>query len=902
MRKVSTQIPGLDILLHGGIQLYTNTEDCHPTVDTTNCGGKADPDSLVIVIKGAKGVYKTPFAMHLMQGLTASLRCYNQRPGSGKALFYSINKGKKALNDSYLDLIIQQFLKRVVYDYRKERFNQPTNCDDIKDKNAIDGILEFLFDFGNQSRDNLTRFKTDQRSCYILPHITRMICEGIVNYNQRTNSLHFVRNYYGDDNMNLVATRSHDCLQEYLDKLNDGKNELIRRPYDEIAKYFINSLIDLRINDSEAQESNSNKIRPLSPVDKYKAIEDDIYEKWYQECHKREKQEEGGSAKEAGSKQEEHPDDNVSKRVESQPYDCVVIDGFSQLSDSELNDISYSYLTEHLRKLSKITILVFDEREGARCDGDMVIEMKEDYDNEELYMSHQLRIAKSMFQTVVLGWHKYKKRDYGIEVFPSQHMQLSKRYYIQNKSKHIGQSLFDSSINEYLEAKNYRDCILGTVDDCSSKLTFERFLECQQHMADCLHDNIYKQYAEAVNNLSAKKDKSQNVVKDKYKEVKAIFEDVLCFNFPKEGKDKDGVQLNNDYDHSNDCGMKDNHDHSNDCGVEDRIETDHFPSTVIIGNPNSYKRTFALATAHKLACLEHPVHTLFILFDKNELDMRTKMVCPAFYGDCSVQRLKQCRMCDKYIHTYNMRMGCISPNEFFAILQEQISFYCQTSDKTGNEHTWMHIVLDDIQKIQFSFPFLRNTKLFLSALMDICRQNKVRLTILCDKKSELTREVSSIADNVIAIRRNEQDIYHIEFNIERRLQERIPSRIIRLDIRDILHLFRCECRNIHIAFSTEDDQGKDKSETKKTDNGKELDKGGNSGDSGNSIDYSEFFREDDLEYYPKDTADVKYRVRYTLIGSMKGYWRKTDNNFINHDENGSAETPPEEGNTPGGGK
>lgn len=334
-------------------------------------------------------------------------------------------------------------MKRVVYDYRKEQFNRPTNCDDIKDLNAIEGVLDFLFDFGNKSRDNLTRFKSNQRSYYVLSNITRLICEGIVNYNTRTNSLHFIRNYSGDDNMNLIATRAYESLTQYLDKLHDGKNEFVRTNEAKIAKDFVNSLINLGINKHELEECESTKIKPLSPIAKYKAIEDDIYDRWYRECHEKEVQEKENSAKKIGDKTEEHSDNNTSKRIESQPYDCVVIDGFSQLSDSELNDMSYSYLTEHLRKLSKITILVFDEREGARCDGDMVIEMKEDYDNEELYMSHQLRIAKSIFQTVVLGWHQYKKRDFGIEVFPSQHLQLSKRYYIQNKFLHIGQALFD---------------------------------------------------------------------------------------------------------------------------------------------------------------------------------------------------------------------------------------------------------------------------------------------------------------------------------------------------------------------------------------------------------------------------------------------------------------------------
>ena len=254
MKKVRTQVPGLDILLHGGMQLYTNTENCRWSADNTDYGRQPDPDSLVIVIKGAKGVYKTSLAMHLMQGLTVSLKCYHQRPGNGKALFYSINKNKNDLNDSYLDMIIEQFLKRVVSDDRKEQFENRTNCDDINNRNVIDGILDFLFDFDNKSRDNMTQFKAGQRSCYVLPNITRMICEGIVSYNQRTNSLHFVKNYYGDDNLNLVATRACDSIDKYLEKLHDGKNELVRTSKAEIAEYFVNSMIDLGINESETEE------------------------------------------------------------------------------------------------------------------------------------------------------------------------------------------------------------------------------------------------------------------------------------------------------------------------------------------------------------------------------------------------------------------------------------------------------------------------------------------------------------------------------------------------------------------------------------------------------------------------------------------------------------------------
>lgn len=727
-------------------------------------------------------------------------------------------------------------------DYRKQKFNAKRDCDDIIGRYNFDALLQFIFDFDNKSRDNAVQSDTAKNRDYILNHLCKLVCEGIINYNPRTNSLHFMRNFSGDDHKNLVATRRKESVAEYIKLLNDGeRNTILSTCKEGIVGEFIKSLITLDVNDHEVKDKSK------SPNANFRAIESDLYEKWYNAL--------------PTSDEEKKQLCNADGTLKEQPYDCVVIDGFSQLSNKDLSEIPSFQFTDFLRKLSKISILVFDEREEARCDGDIVIEMKEDYDNDESYMSHSLRIAKCIFQTAVLGWHQYKKRDYGIAIFPSQHLHLSKRFYIQNKSKHIGQSIFESSVLDYLDAKNYRDCIEGIVDDCHSRQVFREFLDKEGLMEKCLHNQIYREYANTINKLQEGIIQERSNKKDEHTaNVKDIMEDILCFNFPPK-RDND--------DESSDCN--DSH-----CGClpKDIIKTDHFPCTVIIGNPNSYKRTFALATAHKFACIDNPVHTLFILFDKNELDMRTRMVCPAFYGNDIDNKIKKCRRCSKYIHTYNMRMGCITPNEFFSILQEQISFYCRTSEKTGNEHSWMHIVIDDIQKIQFSFPFLRDTKLFLSALMDICRQNKVKLTILCDKNSELTREVSSIADNVIDIRRDEEDIYSVEFNIERRLREHVPSRIVRLQIFDILHLFRCKNRDMHIAFSTKYDDKIDQN--------------------GISI-YQDFFiskskeardienddskeHTDEIKVKPQIAKDgTIFRITPKLIGSMKGYWRKTEN-------------------------
>lgn len=83
MEKIKTHITGLDTLLHGGVQLYTNTEGCHSCHVNKDDGKLSDNDSLVIVIKGARGVFKIDFALHLMHGLTVSLKQSKQRPCKG---------------------------------------------------------------------------------------------------------------------------------------------------------------------------------------------------------------------------------------------------------------------------------------------------------------------------------------------------------------------------------------------------------------------------------------------------------------------------------------------------------------------------------------------------------------------------------------------------------------------------------------------------------------------------------------------------------------------------------------------------------------------------------------------------------------------------------------------------
>jgi hypothetical protein len=99
MKKLKTNIKGLDTLFHGGIQIDSLT------------GNKTNEnDSIVIVIRGERGTNKHLLALQLMHGLTMSINerlktKYDIDIIKSPSCFYSISKPVQRLNDMYLDLL-----------------------------------------------------------------------------------------------------------------------------------------------------------------------------------------------------------------------------------------------------------------------------------------------------------------------------------------------------------------------------------------------------------------------------------------------------------------------------------------------------------------------------------------------------------------------------------------------------------------------------------------------------------------------------------------------------------------------------------------------------------------------------------------------------------------------------
>ncbi len=666
--------------------------------DFQNGNCSKDGDGLLIALKGAKGCNKTLLAMQLMQGLLNGL--YDDFTNNVHGpVFISLNKSESDLSDMYYDVYISRLLDYLC-------------TTSVNDKATLtDELMSAIF----KNYPFITGSREKNEGVSMIEKIANRVCY----YNTRTNGLHYRRvgdyrskkgympGNYGDAKDNMLYQR--------LEKLNSAKiSEILGTIVDQLIPTEIKRIYDI----DYYYGVNNKSTNALSYIQK---IIDNLY----------------------GS---------------TQNNNCFVIDGFSRLSTKELSELPYDELGKLLRKQNYVSILVFDERPEARIDADIVIDMRKTEATDEEYVYYELQISKSVFQTAALGWHQYKKRDTGIDVFPSIHMLLSKRNYLPYKLLTMRNHILQETYEEFLSYSDFSNT--NKIESLSEREKFSLYYDGElSREYDILKSIAYSGY----------KNDSVDSLKD------IIWGNIVRY-------DKNESPVHGWY--------------------------DHLPSTAIIGNPNSYKRQFAIAGAFNAA--KHQEHTIFVLFDKNEADMRRRMRCPGFklykdgtsdwncpsiqtncskcdkfaQKDCSII---ECYKCYEYIHFFQVRMGCISAEEFFDALLKQIHCFTNVADKQP-----CHIVIDDLQKIDYSFPFLKKTPLFLSALVTLCRQNYTELKMICDKRASMVGELCSLSDNVLCIYKDEADIDSLEVYMERNFGGIDSTGLAKYKILKINNLFFCK--------------------------------------------------------------------------------------------------------------
>lgn len=151
-------------------------------------------------------------------------------------------------------------------------------------------------------------------------------------------------------------------------------------------------------------------------------------------------------------------DDTKNK---SMPSFCLVIDELTKISDSYLRSFELTFLEHILRKSTLVTIIVIDDLyKKLKISADILIELGCIENDKENNTSYALRICKSVFQMCAYGWHEYKKRGYGLEVYPSSHLLLQQKCYLLQAKILIQQGALENHYLHHVYAK-----ITGDVKD-----------------------------------------------------------------------------------------------------------------------------------------------------------------------------------------------------------------------------------------------------------------------------------------------------------------------------------------------------------------------------------------------------------------------------------------------------
>ena len=413
------------------------------------------------------------------------------------------------------------------------------------------------------------------------------------------------------------------------------------------------------------------------------------------------------------------------------PKELIAVDlsAYKDLAITKINGLL------NLLHDAKIVILVVDSTaEIPENRVNMMIELSQKVDHK--FVLKYLQITKSDSQDFAPGLHQYKKRDYGIEVYPRKELYLYERRYLQRALVYTHADALTETYQQYMKLqKYYIDTPTTTYEDYEVDIASE---ENKPFYAIYPKNYMEQMSIDLLNRVFIPINPLRNLLHKSKNETEFI---------------------ENEYMYGN-AGFV----------------------TAVIGKANTYKRFLTFGGIFGSACAED--HTLIIMMNKEEMVTRRRLACPArpLCGD----RDKACRSCYHYIHFMNICMGNITPEEFLYYLERQIEV---TYDGDQKKHI-RRIVIDDLQILDFCFPRL-NDGLFLAALAELCREHDIILYILCDISGKMLPPLRALADNVIITQKDKKDGHPLIFVEKFAGYTNTPSKMYCGKVKNVNKLFRC---------------------------------------------------------------------------------------------------------------
>lgn len=382
---------------------------------------------------------------------------------------------------------------------------------------------------------------------------------------------------------------------------------------------------------------------------------------------------------------------------------------------------------------SKIAVLCVDtSSEIPENRVNMIIDLSQKLDHR--FVLKYLKIVKSDSQEFFPGQHQYKKRDFGIEVYPRKELYIHERRYLQRALVYTHSDAVTETYQQYMrQQKYYQGDDAVSYDDYKEELQKNKpfFSLYPQNYMQQMSIDLLNKILIPVNPL-----RQQN----------------------KKSKEKDDLMAE-EYMYGN-AGFV----------------------TAVVGKANTYKRFLTFGGIFGSACSKD--HTLIVMMNKEESVTRRRLICPA--KPWKVDKMDYCRECYGYIHFMNICMGNITPEEFLYYLEKQIEVPYDYESKKRIRR----IVIDDLQILDFCFPRLEKNGLFLAALAELCRVHDIILYFLCDTASELLPTLRALADNVIFTKKDESG--HPLIFVEKFAgYTNTPSKMYCGKVKNVNKLFRC---------------------------------------------------------------------------------------------------------------
>ncbi len=495
-------------------------------------------------------------------------------------------------------------------------------------------------------------------------NIDELICREAIFYNNRTNGLHYRSIPFDTSTTTLLYKRKKDSINEYFSENNKEDFEKFKRHIDVLRNKLQTPIINAHCKNVEIKD--------------------------------------------------------LSHEINENPNNIYIYDLIDYNKKHNWEDI-INGLSKHY-----ISILVISKELNIPNDlANMIIELgNKESDN---YYIYNLSIKRSISQQTCLGVHQYKKRDYGLEIFPNIYTYFSKRRYMQR-------------------------AIVYTHSDVITP-TFQQYLDSIPNNASP-NDYSYNYYKQKKELLKIQNTKELTNPKDSYFCSVDILERIFMSR-------SDNTKINH-------------------TSNKDIISNYRGGVTAIIGNPNTYKRYITFGSIFSSSLNEE--HTLIFLLNKDDATIRRKLSCPALSKRCKCTG-DTCIKCYSYIHFMNILMGNITPSEILFYIKKQIEI-------TYNTKKIKRIIIDDIQIIDYCFPLLKEADLFISSLITLCREKNIDLFLLCDKTAKSANQLLAIADNVVCTQRD-NDSSLMLFIEHYAGYDKEPSKVYCGKVKNPQNLFEC---------------------------------------------------------------------------------------------------------------